>query len=353
MLSEQKMRKAIAARDPSTDGLFYYGVITTGIYCKPSCSSRSAKAENMRFFTSAEAATLAGFRSCKRCRPNENNPQLEKLVKLARHIETHAQHRLTLADLAAVANLSSYRVQRLFKEAFGVTPRIYQDSVRIKRFKQSLKKGNGITDSIFSSGYGSISRVYGEATRNIGMTPKAYRTGGAGEQIAYACRSSTLGKIMMAATDKGVCFAQFGDCEKSLITQLEMEFPNAELEASPAAESTELDAWIEALERHISDGAPRPDLPIDMRGTAFQIKVWQFLLSIRAGDVISYGEVAKNIHRPGAARAVASACARNRIGVLIPCHRVLRGDGNLGGYRWGTDRKLALLDAERQSRSSE
>ena len=352
MLTEQQMRKAIATRDKSQDGKFFYGVITTGIFCKPSCSSRMPKPENLRFFPNPEAAMMAGFRSCKRCRPTESNPQLDKLIKVARYIEKHAQDRLTLADLATVANLSASRLQRIFKTSFGVSPKAYQDNIRLKRFKQSLKKGDGVTESIFSSGYGSISRVYGEASRNIGMTPSAYRSGGAGEQIAYACRNSTLGFILMAATDKGVCFVQFGDDEHTLIERLKKEFPNARLIASSAKESAELDAWIQALERHISKGAPRPDLPLDMRGTAFQIKVWQFLLSIREGDVLSYGEVAKKIDNPKAVRAVASACARNRIGVLIPCHRVLRGDGSLGGYRWGADRKRTLLDAERQRRYS-
>ncbi len=223
------------------------------------------------------------------------------------------------------------------------------DAVRMRRFKQSLKEGDGVTDAIFSSGFGSISRVYGEATRNIGMTPKTYRAGGAGEIITYACRNTALGLMAMAATDKGVCFVQLGDDEESsLVSKLKVEFPKAELSTSPAQDAPELDAWMEALDQHISEGAPRPDLPLDMRGTAFQMKVWRFLLSVREGDVISYGELAAEIDQPKAVRAVASACAVNRIGVLIPCHRVLRGDGSLGGYRWGLERKRALLDAERE-----
>ncbi len=348
MPSEQQMRAAIAARDKSYDGLFFYGVITTGVFCQPSCSARPAKPENLRFFATIESAMLAGFRPCKRCQATEGVPRVDRLVEIARHIEEHADERLTLASLAEIAGLSPSRLQRIFKEAFGVSPKAYQDAVRMRHFKQSLKEGGSVTDAIYSSGFGSISRVYGEATRNIGMTPKAYRSGGAGEIITYACRSTALGQMAMAATDKGVCFVQFGEDEASLVTNLKAEFPNAELSASPAQDAPELDAWMEALDQHISKGAPRPDLPLDMRGTAFQMKVWQFLLSIREGDVISYREVAEKIDKPKAVRAVASACAKNRIGVLIPCHRVLRGDGSLGGYRWGLERKRALLDAERE-----
>ncbi len=349
MPSEQEMRDAIAARDKSRDGDFFYGVITTGVFCQPSCSARRAKPENLRFFSSSEAAMLADFRPCKRCQPTgEGISGVERLVKVARYIEEHVDEKMTLSNLATIAELSPSRLQRLFKDAFGVSPKAYQDALRMRRFKQSLKEGSGVTDAIFSSGFGSISRVYGEATRNIGMSPKAYRAGGAGEIITYACRHTALGLMAMAATDKGVCFVQFGDDEESLITKLKEEFPRAGLSVSTALKTPELDAWMEALEQHIGQGAPRPDLPLDMRGTAFQMKVWQFLLSIREGDVLSYSELAVHIGKPKAVRAVASACAKNRIGVLIPCHRVLRGDGSLGGYRWGPERKRALLDMERE-----
>lgn len=352
MPTEQTMRNAIASRDTSFDGQFTYGVITTGVFCCPSCASRQAKPDNLRFFPSNEAALLAGFRPCKRCQPTQAVPCITELVEIARHIESHADERLTLGHLAGIAGMSASRLQRLFKGAFGVSPKAYQDALRMRRFKQSLKQGSGVTDAIFSSGYGSISRVYGEATRNIGMSPKAYRAGGQGETIHYACRGTALGLMAMAATDKGVCFVQFGDNEQALIAELEKEFPKATLNASPAQQAVELDAWMEAVDRHISNGAPRPELPLDIRGTVFQMKVWQFLLSVREGDVLSYTELAKHIDKPKAVRAVASACAANRIGVLIPCHRILRGDGGLGGYRWGLERKRALLDAERQRRQS-
>ncbi len=351
MPSEQEMRAAIESRNKVSDGSFFYGVITTGIFCKPSCSARPARPENLRFFPSIESAIVAGFRPCKRCQPTEGVPRIARLVEIARYIESHADERLTLAKLADQADLSPSRLQRVFKEAFGVSPKAYQDAIRMQHFKQSLKEGDGVTDAIFSSGYGSISRVYGEATRNIGMTPKAYRAGGTGEAIVYACRDTALGTMAMAATKKGVCFVQFGEDKDSLLAKLQEEFPKAKLTASPAQNSPELDAWIDALDKHVSKGAPRPDLPLDKRGTAFQMKVWQFLLSVREGDVLSYSELAVQIEKPKAVRAVASACAANRIGVLIPCHRVLRGDGGLGGYRWGLERKRALLDAEQARRT--
>lgn len=350
-LSEKDMRNAIAVRDEDYDGDFFYGVITTGVFCRPSCTSRAAKAENMRFFSTIEAVMAAGFRPCKRCKPTTGLPQIDRLVEIAGYIEKHADEQLTLIRLAVLVGISPSRLQRTFRKAFGISPKVYQDAVRIRRFKHSLQQGDGVTDAILSAGYGSISRVYGEPTRNIGMTPKAYRKKGSGEIITYAVRNSELGLMMMAATEKGVCFVQFGDNEAALFSLLQSEFSKAELLASPAQDTPELDLWMDALLQHINEGMPRPDLPLDMRGTAFQMKVWQFLLSVREGDVLSYGEVASQIDNPTAVRAVASACARNRIGVLIPCHRVLRSDGNLGGYRWGVERKRALLDAERRRQS--
>lgn len=347
MPTEREMRSAVAARDGTFDGRFFYGVITTGVFCRPSCAARPARPENLRFFADAGAAAAAGFRPCRRCRPTEAAPGLARMTDIARYIEAHAGERLTLARLAERAGLSASRLQRAFKAAFGVSPKAYQDGIRMRGLKDALKDGEDVTGAIFSAGYGSVSRVYGEAARNIGMTPGAYRAGGAGETIAHACRDTALGPLMMGATERGVCFVQFGDDAASLRHRLEAEFPAARLLPSPAETAPALDAWIEALEAHIGGGAPRPELPLDLRGTAFQVKVWRFLLSVRESEVVSYGELAQRMTKPRAARAVASACAANRIAVLVPCHRVLRGDGGLGGYRWGTDRKRALLDAER------
>ena len=286
----------------------------------------------------------------KHRRPRDPESRLTRLVEAARYIEAHAEERLPLRELAGQVGLSPSRFQRIFKAAFGVSPKAWQHAVRMKRLKTALQEGDDVTGAIYSAGFGSLSRVYGERVRHIGMTPGAYRAGGAGETIAYASRETALGALLMAATERGVAFVQFGEDPEALLEQLRREFPNADLVASDAQEAPELDAWITALETHLAGGAPRPELPLDLRGTAFQMKVWRFLLSVREGDVISYGELAAGIERPRAARAVAAACAANRIAVLVPCHRVLRGDGNLGGYRWGLDRKRALLDGERSRR---
>jgi AraC family transcriptional regulator of adaptative response/methylated-DNA-[protein]-cysteine methyltransferase len=345
------MFTALGDRDTSFDGVFYYGVVTTGVFCRPSCPSRPARRDNVRFFLSAREAARSGFRPCKRCRPDTLDADTEKLVGIARHIEAHADQKLTLTTLAKVAGLSPSRLRKAFKAAFGISPKQYQDAVRLGRLKEALQQGDDVTGAIYTAGFGSASRVYGEASRNMGMTPAAYRAGGEGEQVWYACRESALGPLLMAATMRGVCFAQFGDSESSLIEQLRGEFPRASIERSPGETAPALDAWVRALDDHVSRNAPRPDLPLDLRGTAFQLRVWRFLLGIDGGDVVSYGELAAGIGSPKAVRAAASACGANRVGVLVPCHRVLRGNGDLGGYRWGVDRKRALLDLERRQKA--
>ena len=350
MTTEQQMRDAVRARDRAYDGRFVYAVITTGVYCRPSCAARPARPENLRFFTTGDEAATAGYRPCRRCRPEQPLPRLDDLVEAARYIEANCSEPLTLARLAVRSGWSPAAFQRAFKAAFGVSPKAYQDAARMKELKTALRSGDDVSGAIYAAGFGSTSRVYGAPGRNIGMTPSAYRAGGAGETIAYACRKTELGTLMLAATQRGVCFAQFGDDPAALLRQLENEFPRAALQASPAENSAELGAWLDALIAHVSSGAPRPELPLDLRGTAFQIKVWRFLLTVPQGDVMSYGEVAAAIEQPKAVRAVASACAANRVAVLVPCHRVLRGDGSLGGYRWGVERKRALLDAERGKR---
>ncbi len=282
----------------------------------------------------------------------QNTNTLNKFIELARYIAANADEQLTLKTLAARVHLSPSRFQRVFKSIFGVSPKKFQQAARSDRFKALLRTGTDITDAIYAAGYGSSSRVYGQTMHNIGMTPKRYRAGGKGEILSWACRDTVLGPILMAATDRGVCFAQFGsDCEV-LLQQLRTEFPRAELKSYQEASSPQLDQWIDALDAYIQNKQPRPELPLDLQGTAFQIKVWEFLLSLEDGDVISYAELAQGIDKPKAVRAAASACAANRIAVLVPCHRILRGDGGLGGYRWGLARKRALLDAERVRKTS-
>jgi AraC family transcriptional regulator of adaptative response/methylated-DNA-[protein]-cysteine methyltransferase len=264
-------------------------------------------------------------------------------------VKANATEPLPLALLAQRAALSPAHFQRAFKAHFGVTPRAFQDGVRLGRLKADLRGGKSVTAAIADAGYSSSSRVYGEASRQLGMTPTTYRAGGSGESVHYACRETTLGLLMMAATGRGVCFAEFGESREALVQQLAKEFPAATLEESSRAGASELDAWIRAFTRHLAGTEPRPDVPLDLRGTAFQVRVWRFLLGLAAGETVTYTAVAAAIGSPKAVRAAASACGANRIAVLIPCHRVLRGDGGLGGYRWGIQRKQALLDAERSA----
>ena len=345
-LNEATMYAGITRRDRSLEGQFVYAVLTTGVYCRPSCAARTPLRKNIRFFPSSDEAGQAGFRACKRCKPDDPHYGIAHLVELARYIHSHAEEKLTLKALAARQGVSPGYLQRTFKAVFGISPKTFQDAARLNTLKKLLKAGDNITEAIFEAGYGAPSRFYDNAARQIGMSPKAYRDGGSGEVINYACRDTNLGALLMAATDKGVCFVMFGDNEKQLLGQLQAEFPKANFSLSTNNGGKPLDLWMIALENHLNLGAPRPDIPLDLRGTAFQIKVWQFLLSIPEGDVLSYSEVAAAIDQPRAIRAAASACGKNRIAVLVPCHRVLRGDGGLGGYRWGLDRKQALLDTE-------
>jgi AraC family transcriptional regulator of adaptative response/methylated-DNA-[protein]-cysteine methyltransferase len=353
MPSEINMRRALAARDAAFDGTFVYGVVTTGVYCRPSCASRLAKPRNVRFFSDPDAAERAGLRSCKRCKPRTTHDQaVERMQALARYIEAHAEEPLSLKKLSIRVHLSPTHLQRTFKNVVGISPKAFHDAARLRLLKGALKAGKGVLESITEAGFQSTSRVYGQATRNLGMTPSTYRKGGEGETIAYAHRDSVLGSLVMAATNRGVCFAQFGLTKETLVEQLREEFPKASIVESSMTDSSELDAWIQGFEAHIAGTGPRPELPLDLRGTAFQVRVWRFLLGVPEGTVVSYGELARGIGAPTAVRAAALACAANRIAVLVPCHRVLRGNGALGGYRWGLDRKRALIDIERARRAA-
>lgn len=342
---------AVVRRDRAFDGRFVYAVKRSGVYCRPSCPARTPKRENVRFYANGAAAEADGYRACLRCRPGAlegRDPAADRMASLARYIEAHADTPLPLARLAEIAGLSSFQVQRAFTAVIGVSPKAFQTALRMKRLKASLKDGDGVAGAIFEAGFGSTSRAYERTDGHLGMTPAAYRAGGAGETIAWACRSTGLGLLLMAATARGVCAVDFGDDESALVDRLRAEFPRADIVPSDAAASPQLDAWIDALRAHLAEGAPHPDIPVDLRGTAFQMKVWRFLLSVPSGTVVSYAEVAAGIGAPRAVRAAASACGANRVAVLVPCHRVLRGDGGIGGYRWGVERKRTLLEAERR-----
>jgi len=308
----------------------------------------------MAFYETAAEAQAAGFRPCKRCKPTgklEASAADARMGAVAAYIDAHINEPLTLEQLASVAGISAFHLQRSFKSVLGVSPKEYHAARRLKSFKSGLRSGDSVLGAVFDAGYGSTSRVYEQVDGGLGMTPTAYRAGGEGETIVHATRETGLGSLMMAATERGVCFVQFGEDVDSLLAQLAAEFPRATLRAATPNDAA-LDDWMEAIDAHLSRGAPSPQLPVDLRGTAFQMRVWRFLLSVKPGDVVSYTEVARGIGAPRAIRAAASACGANRIGVLVPCHRVLRGDGGLGGYRWGVERKRALLDMERRARTS-
>lgn len=338
---------ARADKTEDQDGYFFTAVLTTGIYCKPSCRARTPKRENTRFFDSAEAARMAGFRPCKKCHP-DGDPHTGTMERIARYIASTPEENLSLTALAKMATLSPSRFQRVFKKVIGLSPKKFHQAVLHDNFRKALRNGKTITEAIYEAGYQSSSRAYETATQKLGMTPSHYKAGGANEEIFYAIRPSTFGLLSMAATQKGVCLVQFGDDENALHQSLQQEFPKAMLIPASPQNNAALEQWVAALENYLQGANPAPSLPLDLRGTAFQMRVWDFLQTIPEGQTLTYGELAKAIGKPKAARAVGTACGRNRVGVLVPCHRILAGNGGLGGYRWGLERKQKLLKLEKK-----
>ncbi len=353
MLDKEKCWDAIARRDRGQDGSFYFGVLTTGVFCRPSCPARRPLRRNVRFYATAAEAREDGLRPCLRCRPLEAYSALPdaRILKLCSYMEAHSEERLSLAGLAARAGLSRFHLQRSFKAVVGITPREYLEACRLRKLKPSLRRAGDVTEAVYDAGYGSASRVYERADTRLGMTPGEYRRGGEGITISYASVESPVGLMLMAATDRGICFVEFGDSPEELLEALRCEYPAATVEAMLEPPSPQFRAWIDGLNAHLEGAAHRPDLPLDIRATAFQMEVWRYLQSIPYGEVQSYSEVAAGIGRPTAVRAVAHACATNPVSILIPCHRVLRGTGALGGYRWGLGRKRALIDLERSRKA--
>jgi AraC family transcriptional regulator of adaptative response/methylated-DNA-[protein]-cysteine methyltransferase len=345
--SEKEMRDAIAARDDRFDGVFFYGVVTTGVYCLPSCRARPARPENLRFFASEESAIGAGFRACKRCTPDLWPSVVAAIRKATTRLLDEPEGTLNLEALAVEAGITVSRLRSAFVRLIGLTPSQFRRSARLRAFRTALREGASVTDAAFATGFGSLSRAYERSAHHLGMTPAAYRSGGEGTVISAACVETSFGWLMMAATDEGVCSVQFGDDPSELEGGLRAEFPAAELRFGASVTDPQLEVWVDALRCYLDGQAPRPDLPLELSGTVLQLKVWRFLLSVPEGEVLSYGELARRIGAPRAVRAVASACGSNRIGVLVPCHRVLRGNGDLGGYRWGLARKRTLLSTER------
>lgn len=352
MLDEKQCWEAIERRDRGQDGSFFFGVVTTGVFCRPSCPARRPLRRNVRFYATPTEARRDGLRPCLRCRPLEvfSSPSDARILELCAYIEAHSEDRLDLAELAARAGLSRFHLQRSFKRVVGITPREYLEACRLRKLKPGLRQAADVTEAVYEAGYGSSSRVYERAATRLGMTPGQYRRGGDGVEITYAAVESRAGLLLLAATDRGICSVQFGDSLEDLVAALRRECPGARIEAMPQPPSPEFRAWIDGLNAHLEGAAARPRVPLDIRATAFRMEVWNYLQSIPYGVVHSYGEVAAGIGRPKAVRAVASACAANPVAVLIPCHRVIRGTGELGGYRWGVARKRALIDLERSKR---
>jgi AraC family transcriptional regulator, regulatory protein of adaptative response / methylated-DNA-[protein]-cysteine methyltransferase len=336
---------AVMARDSRRDGEFVFAVATTGVYCRPSCPARRPRRENVSFFSRPEQAEKAGFRACLRCRPRSanSNPQSDAVKAICRYIEQHLDEPVTLERLGKAFRQSPFHLQRRFKAALGITPREYADSCRMRLLKRNLQAGDNVTRAMYDAGYGSSSRLYEKTASQLGMTPDKYRRGAIAASIRYACADSPLGRMLIAATDKGVCSIQFGRSDGELIEGLKREFPFAMRKPDEGG----LHAWIEAVLSKMTGRELNAALPLDIRATAFQRRVWTYLQSIPFGATRSYGEVAKAIGQPSASRAVARACATNPVAVAIPCHRVVREDGGISGYRWGVERKKTLLEMER------
>jgi len=345
---EASFWEATLGRDSRMDGFFFYAVVSTGVYCLPSCPSRRPRRVNVVFFRERDAAERAGFRPCLRCKPDTPigvHPHAELVNHVCRYIESNLDAPLTLSALGRRLGVSPFHLQRTFKSLTGITPRAYADARRLEVMKAGLRRGDSVTRAMVDAGYSSSSRLYERAASQLGMAPLEYRNRASGVLIRYAVVDSALGKLLVAGTEKGVCAIRLGDTRAALEKTLREEFAQARLEHDPHA----LEPWTERLRDHLAGNPAQPDLPLDIQATAFQRLVWEHLRTIPRGQTESYSEVARRVGRPSAARAVARACASNPVAVAIPCHRVVREDGALGGYRWGIRRKQRLLKMESQS----
>ena len=333
-MSPTERWKAVMARDRRFDGAFVYAVRSTGVYCRPSCASRRPRRTQVTFFPIPEAAEREGFRACRRCHPadvNGGDPAVALVREACRAID------------ASTPLPGDRRLARAFKRILGITPRAYAEARRVARFKQELKRRKQVSPALYEAGYSSTSRVYERTHEQLGMTPATYARGGAGVDIVFVTLSTPLGRLLVAATDRGVCRVMLGDSASKLEADLRGEFDAADVRED---HSGKLEGYVEAILSYLEGTEPHLDLPLDIRATAFQRRVWQELKQIPFGETRTYAEVAKAIGQPQATRAVARACATNPTALVIPCHRVVRGDGELGGYRWGAERKKALLEKE-------
>jgi AraC family transcriptional regulator, regulatory protein of adaptative response / methylated-DNA-[protein]-cysteine methyltransferase len=346
--------QAVLARDSSMDAAFVYAVRSTGIYCRPSCPSRRPRREQVAFFSQPVIAEKAGFRACLRCKPSSNgdgapNDDARAVARLCREIEMqiaqNPDQALKLADLSERAGISSHSVHRMFRKMIGITPRQFADALRLRRLKGRLQRGDSVTTALYEAGYGSASRLYEYANAQLGMTPATYRHGGRGMEIVYTIEECPQGRVLVAATDRGVSAVYLGDQDRPLERALREEYPNANIRKG----SGTLGPWVRSIVKHLRGGEKHLDLPLDVEATAFQRRVWQELQKIPYGTTKTYSQVAQALGQPTAARAVARACATNPVSIVVPCHRVVREGGQLAGYRWGLDRKRALIEQEQKS----
>src|SRR3984885_5695418 len=358
----EKRWRSVQTRDRGADGAFVYAVRSTGIYCRPSCPSRKPRREQVEFFPLPEAAEQKGFRACLRCRPclaRLRDPRTAAVANVCREIEAQidadgaktangdaSETRLTLRTLSSTAGMSAHQLERAFRSVMGISPRQYADARRMRRLKSRLRKGDDVTTALYDAGFGSSSRLYEPAPAQLGMTPATYRHGGAGMKIRYTIVSSPLGRLLVGATERGISALYLGKDDGSLENSLRKEYPRAEIRR----DRNGLEGWVGKILAHVRGREPNLDLPTDVQATAFQRRVWEELRKIPYGATRTYSQVARAIGKPKAIRAVARACATNPVSVVVPCHRVLREDGNLAGYRWGLERKQALLEHESAKR---
>jgi AraC family transcriptional regulator of adaptative response/methylated-DNA-[protein]-cysteine methyltransferase len=345
VLNEAALWSAVRERDAAWDGVFVYAVRSTGIYCRPTCPSRRPGRAGVAFFALPAAAESAGFRACRRCHPRSTSAPapVERVRKACVALAARRDGPVSLAALARIVGGNAHHLLRTFKRTLGISPREYADACRIGCLKEGLRAGAGVAGATYAAGYGSGSRVYERSSATLGMTPAAYARGGKGEAVEYVTVASPLGRLLVAATARGICAVKIGDSDAALERDLRSEYPAATVARADAR----LAAWVSRIVDSLSAGAPDPRLPTDVRATAFQRRVWRELQRIPRGATRSYKEVAERIGQPEAARAVARACAANPVALVVPCHRVVRTDGTSGGYRWGAGRKSALLEVER------
>ena len=342
MIDEEKCWQAVVARDASADGEFWYAVKTTGVYCRPGCASRQPRRENVSFHASCARAEAAGFRPCKRCRPDERTPVEAQLATVAKACAILAERQPTLAQLAREVGVSPFHFHRLFKQVVGATPAEYARAQRRARFGAALDAGEHVAQAAFGAGFGSSSRAYDASASGLGMTPGARREGGRGETIRFAAVHTDLGWVLVAATGKGVCAVELGDSREALVASFVARFSGARVREDRRA----LRDWLERIAAFVACPDHALELPLDVRGTAFQAQVWRALRQIPPGSTTTYAELAAALGRPRAVRAVGQACARNPVSLVVPCHRAVASSGALTGYRWGVERKRALHERE-------